>query len=48
MRILIATLIAVGLVMIPAAAAVTGIEAWKIALGVLGLVLFVLGSRTAK
>jgi hypothetical protein len=34
--------------MIPAAAALTGIAAWKIALGILGLVLFILGSRTSK
>ena len=48
MKILTGILVAVGLVMIPAAATLTGIAAWKIALGILGLVLFVLGGRAAK
>jgi hypothetical protein len=48
LKILTGILVAVGLVMIPAAATLTGIAAWKIALGVLGLVLFILGGRAAK
>jgi hypothetical protein len=45
MNILLGALIALGLVLIPAASALTGIAAWKIALGVLGVVLFALGGR---
>ena len=47
LRIVGGAAIAIALALVPAASALLGVAAWKIALAAVGLVLFILGGRRA-